>query len=240
MRFPVVGSVHTLQLSIAVCAGVAATTLTPSARRMIPRWFEAGLWIALIVLCWLGVTTVEDAKARELTGAIAWAGGQIVNTALGLVRAGFSDWISNHRFVVANWVVIVCGVDVLMLALLSSRRQGSGWQPRVKLRDWLELPPLEAPKPAAVPEDPFKELNRRCAAASGHAAAAMLTWAVHMTIWLRDVVLPREARRLARGIASVARADPRRGLQAGHMLYIRPYERPLPEDAAEHSDQLAS
>jgi hypothetical protein len=239
MRFPVVGPVHTLQLSIAVCAGIVAATLAPSARRMIPRWFEAALWMALLVLCWLGVTTIEDPKADELTRALAWAGGQIATTALGLVGAGLSGWMSNHRFVIANWVVIVCGVDVLMLALLSSHRQGMGWQPRAKLRDWLELPPLAAPKPVAVPEDPFAELNRRCAAATAHATAAALTWAAHLAIWLRDVVLPREARRL-RECTAITRADRRRGLQTGPVLYMRPPRRPLTDAGSEQPDQLAS
>jgi hypothetical protein len=239
MRFPIVGPVHTLQLSIAVCAGIVATTLAPSARRMIPRWVEAALWIALLVLCWLGVTTIEDPKADELTRALAWAGGQTATTALGLVGAGFSAWASDHRFVIANWVVIVGGVDVLMLALLRSHRQGMGWQPRSKLRDWLELPPLAAPQPVAVPEDPFAELNRRCAAATAHATAAALTWATHLAIWLCDVVVPRKAHRL-RESEAISRADQRHGLQAGHVLHLRPPRRPLTEAGPEQTDRLAS
>jgi hypothetical protein len=265
----IVGSLETLQLSVAVCAGMVAATLVPSARRTIPRWFEAGLWIALIVLCWIGVSTIQDARARELTNSIAWALAQIGKAALGLLGAGFTGWLSDHRFVIATWVVIVSGVDVFLLALISSWRQGQGWQPRVGLGDWLELPALAAPKPVVVLEDPFAELNRLCAAVMAVAWAAALQWILNFAIWVRQVFLPREAQRLRRGAVlvvakaaatarDVATAERRRSLRRAHVLDIRPllsarsigWYGPLPssrpsqeepvEDGPGHSDRLAS
>jgi hypothetical protein len=263
------GSLETLHLSLAVCAGMVAATLVPSARRSIPRWFEGCLWIALIVLCWLGLATIQDPKARELSSSIAWASAQIAYTALGLIGAGFTGWLSDHRFVIATWVVIVCGVDVFLLALISSWRQGQGWQPRVCLGDWRELPRLAIPKPVVVVEDPFAEVNRKLAAVMVVARAAAWSWIVNFGIWLRQVFLPREAKRLRRGTVLVATgaaaaardmvsAARRRGLRRAHVLDIRPllsarsigWHGPFPlsqvqleepvEDGAGRSDRLAS
>ena len=150
-----------LQFSIALCIGMVAATFAPSVRRSIPRWFEAAMWAALIVVCVLGVMSIRDPRARELTTAVNWAGAQILNTLLGLVGSGFVDMVSTHRYPIAVAVVVIFGVALIALALISSHRLGRGWQPQVRLRDWMELPPAPAPAPAVASVVPsgIDELN---------------------------------------------------------------------------------
>jgi hypothetical protein len=64
-----------------------------------------------------------------------------------------------------------------------------------------------------VPTDPLVDLNRRIAAAGAVLDAAMLAKRVDLSIWVRNVVLPREARRLA-SAAHAGRAGSRAGLES--------------------------
>jgi hypothetical protein len=194
-----VGGPLGLQVSIAVCTGMVAATFAPSVRRSIPRWFEAALWVALIFVCWLGIASISQPQVRELTDSVNWAAGRILSTVLGLVGASFIDSLLAHRFTIANAVVTLFGACLVALALLSTRREGLGWQPQVRWRDWMELPEAVAPEPvmAQVGPSAIDELNERLAAATAVAGAAAATWSVQFLIWARDVGLPRAEARLA-------------------------------------------
>ena len=190
------------QLAIALCTAMVAATFAPAIRRVVPRWFEIGLWIALIFVCWLGVAGVRDAQARELTSSINWAAGQIFNTLIGLAGVSILDVLHANRFGLANAVVTLFAADLLTLALVSSYREGRGWRPQVLLRDWMEVPPV----PAAVPvqaQAPYAvdELSEKLSAATFTAGAAAATWSVQFLIWARDIGLPRAEERLALAVA---------------------------------------
>ena len=191
-----------LQLSIALCAGMVAATLAPAVRRILPRWFEIGLWVALIFVCWLGIAGISDAHARELTSSINWAAGHIFNTLLGLAGMSVLDMLRANRFGIANAVVTLCGADLLALALISSYREGRGWQPQVLLREWMEVPtvPVAVPTQRQVPYA-VDELSEKLSAATLTAGAAAATWSVQFLIWARDIGLPRAEERLALAVA---------------------------------------
>jgi hypothetical protein len=193
---------------------MVAATFMPTVRRLIPRWFEIALWVALIFVCWLGVAGIRDPHARELTSSINWALGQIVNTLVGLAGLSLLDMLRANRFGIANAMVTLFGADLLALALLSSYREGRGWQPQVRLREWMELPALPAPVLAMAPQpDAVEELNERLAAATVTAGAAAATWSVQFLIWARDVGLPRAEERLALA-AAVGRIETKVLLEA--------------------------
>ena len=113
------------------------------------------------------------------------------------------DTLAANRFAIAGAVVFVFWTAVLALALISSRRQGLGWQPEVRLRDWMVLPMAAAPAAVVAPVGPsaIEELNERLAVAGAVAGAAAATWSVQFLIWARDVGLPRAEARLALGTA---------------------------------------
>ncbi|HZK73691.1 MAG TPA: hypothetical protein VFD88_06795 [Clostridia bacterium] len=192
-----------LQLSIAVCVGMVAATFSPSVRRSIPRWFEIALWVALIFVCWLGIATIKDPQTRELTASINWAVGQIVNNVAGLAGAGVVSAVSTARFGLAQMVVDIFGLALLSLALISSHRQGLGWQPQIRLGEWMELPAASAQTRVAAFAEPsaVDDLNERLAAATSVAGAAAATWSVQFLIWARDVGLPRAEERMALAVA---------------------------------------
>jgi hypothetical protein len=198
-----VGTSLGLQLTIALCAALVAATLAPRVRRAIPRWFEIALWVALIFVCWIGIASINQPQARELTDAINWAAGQIVATLLGLAGASVLDTMAAHRFAIANAVVTLFGADLIVLALLSTYREGRAWQPQIRLREWMEVPTAAVPRTVAATAGPsaIDELNVRWAAATATASAAAATWSVQFLIWARDVGLPRAEERLALAVA---------------------------------------
>jgi hypothetical protein len=206
---------------------MVAATLVPSIRRSMPRWFEITTWVSLIFVCWLGIATIKEPHARELTASVNWAAGEILNTLLGLAGMSIVDAMLVHRFTIANVVVTLFGADLLALALLSSHREGRAWQPAVRLRDWMELPAAPAPMPAEGADVPtgIDVLNERWAAASTAAGAAAATWSVQFLIWARDVGLPRAEERLALALA-VGRVETKVWLES-----VRETAREL-EDAA--------
>ncbi len=128
-----------------------------------------------------------------------WATDQVINTIAGLLLGGVAAWISANRFLIATWLVIFAGADLFALMLLRSIRTSRARQPRVRLREWMELPVPATAAPAPVPaaSDPLHDLNRRLAGAIMVLGAAMLARTLDMSIWIRNVLLPREARRLA-------------------------------------------
>jgi hypothetical protein len=204
-----------LQFSIALFAGMVAATFVPPVRRSIPRPVEILLWIALVSVCIIGVTSVTDPNARELSTSAAWAANQILGTMVALLLGGAGGWISDHRFPIASWMVIIAGADILALMLLGSLRSARASQPRVRLREWMELP-VPAQHVAgrqSVLADPLADVNRRIAAAAAVAGAVILARLVDASIWFRDVMLPRQTERIAHA-AAVGRVESRARLES--------------------------
>jgi hypothetical protein len=100
-------------------------------------------------------------------------------------------------------MIMIAGADIFALMFISSWRNSRAWQPRVRLREWMELP---VPARSVVLTEPTADVNRRLAAGSAVVGAAVLTKMVDASIWFRDVMLPREARRLAKA-AEVGRVE---------------------------------
>lgn len=193
-----------LQFLIALFTGMVAATFVPYVRRSIPRAAEVLLWIALVSVCVVGVVNITDRNARELTASAAWGADQIIGTLATLVLGGLGGWISVHRFSIASWLLIVAGIDIFALVLIGSLRSARSWEPRVRLGEWMELPVLQ-PVPARrqmLMADPLADVNRRLAAASALAGAAVLAKMVEAWIWIRDVLLPRLAHRLTQAAAA--------------------------------------
>ncbi|TMC84973.1 MAG: hypothetical protein E6J06_05065 [Chloroflexi bacterium] len=195
-----------LQFSIALFTGMVAATFVPPVRRSIPTPVEVLLWVGFLTVCVLGVASITDPNARELSASAAWGADQIINTMVGLTLGGLGGWILDHRFPIASWLVIVAGADIFGLMFLRSMRSAGPWRPRIRLREWMELP---VPEPAAVvarrrliPADPLADVNRRLVAAGAIAGTAVLAWLIDLSIWVRDVMVPREARRLAQAAAT--------------------------------------
>ena len=188
-----------LQFSIALLTGMVAATLVPPVRRVVPRPAEIVLWVLLFVVCVIGVLSITNPRAQELTTSAFWGVDQVLNTFFGLLVAGLGGWLVENRFTIAGCLTIGCGLDIMAIALLWSHRKGQGWQPRVRLYEWMELPGLSAPatQPASVPYA-LDEINRKWAAAMAVAGAAILTWLLQFSIWVRDVLLPRQVERIAR------------------------------------------
>ena len=202
-----------LQFWIVLFTGMVAATLVPPLRRSIPRQVEVGLWVALVAVCVIAVVSITNPVVRELTGSTFWGVDHVVSTLVGLLGAGIVSWISEHRFPIATGVVVTYFLDVFALALLGSYKKGQSWQPEVRLREWMELPRLTAaPQPVAVPYA-IDELNRKWGAATAMAGAAMLSGLIRLSIWARDVMLPRQAERLARA-AAVGRFESRARLES--------------------------
>jgi len=190
-----------LQFSIALFTGMVAATFVPPVRRSIPKLVEILLWAGFVSVCVLGVASITDPNARELSASAAWGADQIINTVVGLTLGGFGGWILDHRFPIASWLVILAGADIFALMFLRSMRSAQPWRPRVRLREWMELPVAE---PTAVVArrrlalaDPLADVNRRLVAAGAIAGTVALAALIDLSIWVRDVMVPREARRLA-------------------------------------------
>ncbi|OLB86695.1 MAG: hypothetical protein AUI15_30695 [Actinobacteria bacterium 13_2_20CM_2_66_6] len=166
-----------LQFSIALFTGMVVATFVPPVRRSIPRVAEVAFWVALIVSCALGVMSVTDTNARDLSMSAIWGAEQVVNTIFGLLLGGVATWISDNRFAIASWLVIVAGADVLALVLIRSLRTAAPWTPRVRLREWMELPVHAQAVPARQPvyaADPLRLEGLRDATA--HLQFAARAW----------------------------------------------------------------
>jgi hypothetical protein len=202
-----------LQFSIALFTGMVAATLVPPVRKSIPRRIEIVLWFALVVACVIGLISITNPNARELTASAFWGVDQVINTLLGLIGAGAVSWMVDHRFTIATCALVVFSVDVLALAIARSYRQALAWQPQVRLGEWMVMPhrSLEA-EPVVVPYA-LDDLNRKWAAAFAVAGAALLTWLVNISIWARDVLLPRQAERLTHA-AAAGRVESRARLES--------------------------
>jgi hypothetical protein len=179
-----------LQFSIALFAGMVASTFVPHVRKSIPKVVEVLLWVGLVTVCALGVLSITDPNARELSSSAAWGVDQVINTTVGLLLGGVGAWMLEHRFAIATWLVVLVGVDLIALALLRSRREGMGWQPRVLLGEWMEMPVpgLTAPIPAAA-SNPITELNRGLAGALAIAGTTLLAGAVNLSMGAHEVLV---------------------------------------------------
>ena len=179
---------------IALFAGMVAFAMMRSGTS---RAVEVVLWIGLVWVCVLGVMSTHDKQTRELTSAAAWGLTQTVGTVAGLMGQNFLAWVSEHRIAVATWVVLAFGVDLLAIVLLQTHREAIGWQPRVRLRDWLEMPRAGKPQPARLrAASGVDELNARFNTWAPLATAGALMQLTLLLIWSLDVVVPAAGRRL--------------------------------------------
>ena len=201
------------ELLIVLFAGMVVVV---TFRRHTPKSVELVAWAGLIWVCVLAFASVRDPQARGLTSAVAWGASQMIGTVTGLMGQGLLEWIVTHRFVIAEWAVLLCGVDILALALLATHRRAAGFIPVTRLRDWMELPRPGMARPAPVTVSAADEINRRFNAWAPVAAAGALTWFTLFLIWTGDVVVPgtvrgaRKAAHKAHGLVEKVSAEPRR------------------------------
>ncbi len=181
------------ELLIAIFAGMLAIVIM---RKNTPRPVELILWIGLIWVCVLGIAGLRDPQARDLTFATLWGLTQIVGSVITVGGQSVVQWMYTSRFVIADWAVLLVGVDLVALAFLTSRRQAEGWQPQVRLRDWMELPPLAQPRPVPVTVSAVDDINRRFNVWAPVAAAAAMTWTTLFLIWSGDVAMPAMGRKI--------------------------------------------
>ena len=207
------------EVLIALFAGMVAFAIL---RRGTSRSVELVLWIGLIWVCVLGVTSTHDKQTRELTSATAWGVTQTVGTVAGLMGQNFLAWLSVHRIAVATWVVLAFGMDLLAIVLLQTHREAIGWQPRVRLGDWMEMPRPGKAQPARVPVvSGVDELNARFDRWAPLATAASLMRLTLLLIWSFDVMAPAAARGL-RDAAFAANGARRRVADGAHGVLGEP------------------
>ncbi len=195
---------------IVLFAGMLAFAIL---RRGTSRPVELALWIGLIWVCVLGVTSTHDKQTRALTSAAVWGSTQIMGTIANLSGQGITAWLYSNRMMVADWVVLLFGLDLLALVLIRTHRKTQGWRPRVRLRDWMEMPRPGQPQPVRAPVvSGVDELNERFNEWAPDAAAAASTRFTLALIWALEVLMPatgRKLRRIATGTREVI-AEPRR------------------------------
>ncbi|HLZ95040.1 MAG TPA: hypothetical protein VKT20_06905 [Candidatus Dormibacteraeota bacterium] len=200
------GDAMVSELLIAIFAGMV---LIATFRRNTPVAVEIVLWVGLVWVCILGVSDARTPQARALTSAAVWGASQLVGTMAGLAEQGAVQWVADRRFMIADWIVLIFGADLLVLTLLLSHREALGWQPRVRLGDWMELPRLMRPVPVPATVSAVDEINERFNVWAPVATAAALTWLTLLLIWTGDVLIPTTGRKL-RGAALRAEMTRRR------------------------------
>jgi hypothetical protein len=197
-----------LQFCIALLTGMVAATFIPPVRKSIPKPVEVVLWIALFFFCALGLLNVSDPNARDLSASAIWASEQLINNLAGVLLGGVASWISANRYAIATWLIIVAGVDIFGLMLLGSIRSATPWRPRIRLREWMEVPvPAPAVAPRPVVADPLAGVSRRLAGASALLGAGMLVRSLAFSIRARDAVSKDRLRDGARLGAASSRAQ---------------------------------
>jgi hypothetical protein len=203
-----------LQFSIALFTGMVAATLVPPVRRAIPREVEVLLWVAFFISCAIGVVSISDRNARELTSSAVWGIEQLIHTAVGLVVGGLLGWIYDNRLSIASGLVIVAAGDFLALLVIRSLRKAKGWQPRVRLGEWMEVPPPGhmAFEPQVI-ADSGSDLNRRVAVATAVAGTAVSSGLTQLNQGIRNILARQKAERLARD-GSVGQVESRARLES--------------------------
>lgn len=118
---------------------------------------------------------------------------------------------------VADWIVLIFGLDLLAIVLLRTHRTSVTWQPRVRLRDWMEMPRLGKlqPSPARAASG-VDELNERFNRWAPLATAAALTQLTLFLIWSLDVLMPATGRRLRAAV--IAAQNARRRVASGEKV----------------------
>lgn len=181
---------------------MVAATFVPTVRRTIPRALELGLWLSLICVCTLAIVGVADPGARELTSSALWGVDQIINTAVGLALGGLVGWIADNRFVIATALALFAAIDLVIVAFVRLVRASQGWQPRVRLGEWMEMPsPAKFASEPSVRADRRSALNRRLTATTALAGARVWGVIVTLAISMSHAVLIQGAQRLARAAA---------------------------------------
>lgn len=190
---------------------------------------ELVLWIGLIWVCVLGVTSAHNAQARQLTQSAVWGSTQIMGTIAGLAGQGFMAWVSQNRMAVADWIVLIFGIDLLAIVVLRTHRTSAPWQPRVRLRDWMEMPrPNLTPAPVVAPATSgVDELNERFNRWAPVATAAGLTRLTLFLLWSVEVVMPATGRRLRE--AALAANEARQRIAAADWQRVLAERRRLTE-----------
>lgn len=178
------------------------------------RAAEVVIWLALLWVCLL-VIIRSDPHTQTLTAAVIWASPQAAAMMIAPLAESVLRWIEAARFVIAGWVVLLLAADVLALALVSSHRW-AGWQPRVRLAEWMELPRLSAPRPATV--SAVDEIDRRLAAWGRVAFAPALAGATS-AFQKAASAAGAAPQRLRTGVVAAARA--RRSSGTGTKVHIR-------------------
>lgn len=174
---------------------IAAAVLV-SFRRKTPRVLELAIWITLVLVCVLTITSNRNPQVRALTGAIVWGAGRIVGMVAAVSWQATLTWLYGARFAIADVTVFVFVVDVFALALVSTRRQANAWIPVTKLGEWMVLPRLSIGEPQGVAPSAVDEINRRFNSWGAAAAAATLAWSILLFKRWRQVELPRAGRGL--------------------------------------------
>jgi hypothetical protein len=174
-------------------AALTAMVIVVAFRRKTPKAIELAVWISLVWVCVLTITSTGNPQARALTNATVWGAGRIVGTIAGLTGQDVLRWMYGTRFAIAGWVVLIFVLDLFVLALVSTRRQANSWIPVTKLGEWMVLPGLHAPEPERAAISGVDEINQRLNVWAARAAAASLAWASLSVIWLRDVEIPAAA-----------------------------------------------
>jgi len=155
------------------------------------------VWMGLVGACAAALIGIRDPQAHALTASAAWGTSHVVGTIAGAFKVDALRWIYEERFVIAGWVVLLLGADVLALALVATKRQAGAGEPANKLREWWVLPRL----PGAQSVQPnvataVDEINQRFNSWSAAAALGAAMWSTLLLVWLRDVEIPNAARGL--------------------------------------------
>ena len=193
-------------------------------RKNTPRPVELVLWIGLIWVCVLGAAGIHDQQTRALITATVWVATQIIGSLIIVAGQSVVQWLYGNRFLIADWAVLLVGVDLLALAFLSSRREAEGWRPQVRLCDWMELPRQAEQKTAPVPVSAVDDVNRRFNVWVRVAAADAMTWTTFFFIWSVDVAVPSMGRRIRKVACSADGARRRVASADWHGLIERARE----------------
>jgi len=177
-------------------AVLIAAAIVVSFRRKTPRVLELAVWITLVWVCVLTIRSNGNPQARALTSATVWGASMIVGMIAAVSGHDTLMWLYGARFAIADLTVLVFAVDVLALALVSTKRQADAWIPVTRLGDWMLLPRLSIAEPYRPAPSAVDEINQRFNSWAPSAAAASLAWSILLIKRWRNFEFPRAARGL--------------------------------------------